>query len=126
MGIVGEVVAGYYTLAVGQVTLENAPERLKKGLAKHPVPIMLLVRLAVGDWSHVTVYRRSKDSRVLQRVEWLLTQHKLVGDLVARLNWGRIAAGQVKAAIAGDTRAAHFCRDRAWPEDKQPRDFFLK
>ena len=47
MGIVGEVIAGYYTLAVGQVTLENAPERLKKGLAKHPVPIMLLARLAV-------------------------------------------------------------------------------
>ena len=47
MGMVGEAIAGYYTLAVGQVTLENAPERLKKGLAKHPVPIMLLARLAV-------------------------------------------------------------------------------
>jgi len=47
VGMVGEVIAGYYTLAVGQVTLENAPERLKKGLAKHPVPIMLLARLAV-------------------------------------------------------------------------------
>ena len=47
VGMVGEVIAGYYPLAVGQVTLENAPERLKKGLAKHPVPIMLLARLAV-------------------------------------------------------------------------------
>ena len=47
VGMVGEVIAGYYTLAVGQVTLENAPERLKKGLPKHPVPIMLLARLAV-------------------------------------------------------------------------------
>ena len=28
VGMVGEVIAGYYTLAVGQVTLENAPERL--------------------------------------------------------------------------------------------------
>jgi len=45
--MVGEVIAGYYTPAVGQVTLENAPERLKKGLAKHPVPLMLLVRLAI-------------------------------------------------------------------------------
>jgi len=46
VGMVGEVIAGYYALAVGQVTLEDAPERLKKGLAKHPVPIMLLARLA--------------------------------------------------------------------------------
>ncbi len=47
VGIVDEIVVGYHTLAVGQVTLEDAPERLKKGLAKHPVPIMLLARLAI-------------------------------------------------------------------------------
>ena len=46
VGIVGEVIVGYHTLAVGHVTLEDAPERLTKGLAKHPVPIMLLARLA--------------------------------------------------------------------------------
>ncbi len=44
-------VAGYYTLVVGQVEHEGAPERLKKGLARHPVPIMLLARLAVArEW----------------------------------------------------------------------------
>lgn len=47
VGIVGEVIVGYHTLAVGQVTLEDALERLKKGLAKHPVPVMLLARLAI-------------------------------------------------------------------------------
>ncbi len=41
-------VVGYYTLVVGQVEYDDAPERLKKGLARHPVPIMLLVRLAVA------------------------------------------------------------------------------
>ena len=41
-------VAGYYTLVVGQVEHEGAPERLKKGLARHPVPIMLLARLAIA------------------------------------------------------------------------------
>jgi GNAT superfamily N-acetyltransferase len=46
VGIVGEVIVGYHALAVGHVTLEGAPERLTKGLAKHPVPIMLLARLA--------------------------------------------------------------------------------
>jgi GNAT superfamily N-acetyltransferase len=42
-----ESVVGYYTLVVGQVEYDNAHERLKKGLARHPVPIMLLARLAV-------------------------------------------------------------------------------
>jgi GNAT superfamily N-acetyltransferase len=44
---VDDAVIGYHTLAVGQVTREEAPERLTKGLARHPVPIMLLARLAV-------------------------------------------------------------------------------
>lgn len=40
--------AGYYTLVVGQVEYDSAPYRLIKGLARHPVPIMLLARLAVA------------------------------------------------------------------------------
>jgi len=47
VGLVGGTVVGYHTLAVGHVTREEAPERLTKGLARHPVPIMLLARLAV-------------------------------------------------------------------------------
>jgi GNAT superfamily N-acetyltransferase len=46
VGIAGAAIMGYYTLAVGHVSLQDAPERLSKGLAKHPVPIMLLARLA--------------------------------------------------------------------------------
>jgi GNAT superfamily N-acetyltransferase len=41
-------IAGYYTLAVGQVDFDDAPHRLTKGLARHPVPIMLLARLAIA------------------------------------------------------------------------------
>lgn len=41
-------VVGDYTLVVGQVEYDEAPERLTKGLARHPVPIMLLARLAVA------------------------------------------------------------------------------
>lgn len=40
-------VVGYYTLVVGEVAHESAHERLTKGLARHPVPIMLLARLAI-------------------------------------------------------------------------------
>lgn len=41
-------VAGYHTLVVGKVAYDGAPERLRKGLARHPVPVMLLARLAVA------------------------------------------------------------------------------
>ena len=46
-GEAGNVV-GYYTLVVGHVEDNSAPERLTKGLTRHPVPIMLLARLAVA------------------------------------------------------------------------------
>ena len=48
IALADEQVAGYYTLVVGQVEYDDASERLKKGLARHPVPIMLLARLAVS------------------------------------------------------------------------------
>lgn len=42
----GNEVAGYYSLAVGAVERASAPGRIKRGLARHPVPVMLLARLA--------------------------------------------------------------------------------
>jgi GNAT superfamily N-acetyltransferase len=44
-------VIGYYTLVVGHVLHEQAPERMSKGLARHPIPLVVLARLAVHkDW----------------------------------------------------------------------------
>ncbi len=40
-------VVGFYCLAVGSVEHELAPVRVAKGLARHPVPVMILARLAV-------------------------------------------------------------------------------
>jgi hypothetical protein len=40
-----EKITGYYTLVVGQIEYGHASERLKKGLARHPVPILLLAVL---------------------------------------------------------------------------------
>jgi GNAT superfamily N-acetyltransferase len=48
VALADEAVVGYYTLVVGQVEHAVAPERLTKGLARHPVPIMLLARLAIA------------------------------------------------------------------------------
>ncbi len=43
-----DTIAGFYTLVVGEVRYEGAPERLTKGLSRHPVPVMLLARLGVS------------------------------------------------------------------------------
>jgi GNAT superfamily N-acetyltransferase len=43
----GESVIGFYTLVVGEVQHGGSPERLRKGLSRHPILIMVLARLAV-------------------------------------------------------------------------------
>jgi len=43
----GVSVIGFYTLAVGAVEHAGAPARIKKGLARHPVPVLMLARLAI-------------------------------------------------------------------------------
>lgn len=43
----GDVVVGFYSLAVGSVEPGTAPSRVMKGLARHPIPVMILARLAV-------------------------------------------------------------------------------
>jgi GNAT superfamily N-acetyltransferase len=47
----GDDIIGYHSLAVGEVNHSAAPPRLAKGLAQHPVPVMILARLGVHkDW----------------------------------------------------------------------------
>ena len=48
VALVERAVIGFYTLVVSEVSYEDAPERLRKGLPRHPVPLMLLARLAVS------------------------------------------------------------------------------
>jgi GNAT superfamily N-acetyltransferase len=40
-------VVGFYSLAVGSVDPSHAAPRVTKGIPKHPVPVMILARLAV-------------------------------------------------------------------------------
>jgi predicted N-acetyltransferase YhbS len=48
VALAGQAVIGYYSLTVGEVAFDDAPRRLSKGLARHPVPVMLLARMAVS------------------------------------------------------------------------------
>jgi GNAT superfamily N-acetyltransferase len=70
VGLVRDVVIGYYSLAVGQTEYSDAPERLQKGLARHPVPIMLLARLAVHkDWQRKGIGRSLLRDAVLRTLQ---------------------------------------------------------
>jgi GNAT superfamily N-acetyltransferase len=42
----GEVV-GFYTIVAGEVRHAEAPERVAKGMPRHPIPLLVLARLAV-------------------------------------------------------------------------------
>ena len=46
-----DAVAGFFSLTVGSVSPEDAAARVLKGMARHPVPVMILARLAV-DLNH--------------------------------------------------------------------------
>jgi GNAT superfamily N-acetyltransferase len=46
--LAGSSLAGYYSLSVAGVDHASAPERVAKGLARHPIPVMLLARLTVA------------------------------------------------------------------------------
>ena len=43
----GARVCGYYALAASSVERADAPPRISRGLAKHPIPVLLLARLGV-------------------------------------------------------------------------------
>jgi len=41
-------VAGYFSLTVGQIDTAEAPERLRQGMGRFPLPVVILARLAVS------------------------------------------------------------------------------
>lgn len=73
VGVVGAAIVGFHTLAAGQVTYDDAPERWTKGLARHPVPTMLLARLAIDNhWQNQGIGKallRDAMQRTLQAAE---------------------------------------------------------
>jgi GNAT superfamily N-acetyltransferase len=45
----GDRVLGFYSLAMGSIDRARAPRRLVRGLPRHPVPMVLLARLAIDE-----------------------------------------------------------------------------
>ena len=106
----GSTVFAYYSLAAGAVERADAPRRIGMGLARHPIPVMLLARLAVD---------RTEQGRGLGRA--------LVKDALLRTAAAADIAG-IRALLvhAKDDEA------RAWyealefePSPTDPRHLFL-
>ena len=49
VGIIDGFTCGYYSLVVGSALHVDTPQRVRKGLAKHPIPVIILARLAVDN-----------------------------------------------------------------------------
>jgi GNAT superfamily N-acetyltransferase len=47
VALAGREIIGFYTIVAGEVQHANAPERVVKGMPRHPVPLLVLARLAV-------------------------------------------------------------------------------
>lgn len=51
VGLSGKTVIGFYTIVAGEVRHADAPERVAKGMPRHPIPLLILARLAVhSEW----------------------------------------------------------------------------
>lgn len=61
-------VVGYYSIAAGSVSLEESPSRIAKGLARHPIPVILLARLAVDRAEQGTGLGKAMLKNALQRI----------------------------------------------------------
>lgn len=61
-------VVGFYSLAVGDVALDVVPARVAKGVPRHPVPVVVLTRLAVDRSAQGTCLGSALVKDALQRV----------------------------------------------------------
>ncbi len=110
LGLLDENVIGYYTFVVGQVEHADAPLRVARGMPRHPIPLLVLARLAV-------------------RVDW---QGRGVGPGLLRdalqrtLQAADIAGIRALAVHAKDDAAAAFYRHFDFePSPTDPRHLFL-
>lgn len=61
VAVSADEVVGFYTLVAGEVQHAQAPERVVKGMARHPIPLLVLARLAV----HINAQGRGIGSGLL-------------------------------------------------------------
>ena len=98
VALAGDAVVGFHTLVVGEVSPEQAPERIRKGLARHPIPLMVLARLVVAvhakDERARGFYEHSYFRPSLSDPLHLFVLLKDVQGIVAKQPWVRSPPGE--------------------------------
>lgn len=63
-------IAGFYTLVFGSVCWEKTPEKIRRGMPRHDIPVMILARLAVDkNYQGLGIGRSLLQDVVLRTVE---------------------------------------------------------
>ena len=93
-----DTVFGYYTLTASQVLHENASERLAKGSARHPSPVVLLARLAVDKTAQG---RRLGQSLLLDAIRRVLDVSESLGVRALIVHAKHERAGDFYRRLAG-------------------------
>lgn len=110
VGVSGAKIVGFYSIVVGEVQHVDAPERVVKGMPRHPIPLLVLARLAVHS-------------------EWQCRRlgAGLLHDALARtLQVADIVGVRALAVHAKDDDAASFYRHFGFmPSNTDPRHLFM-
>jgi GNAT superfamily N-acetyltransferase len=103
-------VIGYYTIVAGEVHHANAPERVIKGMPRHPIPLLVLARLAV----HLKQQGQGTGAGLL------------LDALGRTLQVAEVIGVRALAVHAKDERAADFYRHFGFtPSPTDPRHLFM-
>lgn len=110
VGLSDAAVVGFYTIVASEVQHADAPERVAKGMPRHPIPLLVLARLAVhSDWQ-----RRGLGAGLLLDA---LGRTLQVADMVGV---------RALAVHAKDDGAASFYRHFGFmPSSTDPRHLFM-
>ena len=110
VAVSGDEVAGFYTIVAGEVQHAQAPERVVKGMSRHPIPLLVLARFAV----HVNAQGRGIGSGLL------------LDALGRTLQVADVIGVRALAVHAKDDRAVAFCRHFGFtPSPTDTRHLFM-
>ena len=110
VAVSGTEVAGFYTIVAGEVRHADAPDRVVKGMPRHPIPLLVLARLAV----HTKMQGQGLGSGLL------------LDALERTLQVADVVGVRALAVHAKDDRATAFYRHFGFePSPTDPRHLFM-
>ena len=110
VAVSADEVVGFYTMVAGEVRHADAPERVVKGMPHHPIPLLVLARLAV----HTKAQGRGLGAGLL------------LDALGRTLQVADVIGVRALAVHAKDERAVDFYRHFGFtPSPTDPRHLFM-